>query len=59
MRWEDIAFDVKTTVDYVRSLPGITKVVLLGHSGGSPLMSYYEAVAEAGPNWCKGPDKLI
>jgi hypothetical protein len=21
-------------------------------------MSYYEAVAEAGPNWCKGPNKL-
>lgn len=59
VRWEDIAFDVKTTVDYVRSLPGITKVVLLGHSGGSPLMSYYEAVAEAGPTWCKGPDKLV
>src|SRR5262249_32621814 len=49
VRWEDIAFDVKTTVDYVRKIPGITKVVLLGHSGGSPLMSYYEAVAEAGP----------
>jgi hypothetical protein len=59
VRWEDIAFDVKTTVDYVRSLPGISKVVLLGHSGGSPLMSYYEAVAEAGPNWCKGPNKLL
>jgi len=59
VRWEDIAFDVKTTVDYVRSIPGITKVVLLGHSGGSPLMSYYEAVAEAGPGWCKGPDKLV
>src|SRR5215467_10907911 len=25
VRWEDIALDVKTTVDYVRSLPGITK----------------------------------
>jgi hypothetical protein len=59
VRWEDIAFDVKTTVDYVRSLPGITKVILLGHSGGSPLMSYYEAVAEAGPDWCKGPNKLV
>jgi hypothetical protein len=59
VRWEDIAFDVKTTVDYVRKVPGITKVVLLGHSGGSPLMSYYEAVAEAGPNWCKGPGKLM
>jgi hypothetical protein len=59
VHWEDIAFDVKTTVDYVRSLPGITKVVLLGHSGGSPLMSYYQAVAEAGPSWCKGPNKLV
>ncbi|HEX5278626.1 MAG TPA: hypothetical protein VFW28_00980 [Micropepsaceae bacterium] len=59
VHWEDIAFDVKTTVDYVRSIPGITRVILLGHSGGSPLMSYYEAVAEAGPNWCKGPDKLV
>src|SRR5438105_6594992 len=59
VRWEDIAFDVKTTVDYVRSLPGITKVILLGHSGGSPLMSYYEAVAENGVGWCRGPDKLM
>lgn len=59
VHWEDIAFDVKTTVEYVRSLPGITKVILLGHSGGSPLMSYYEAVAEAGPGWCKGPGKLV
>ncbi len=59
VHWEDIAFDVKTTVDYVRSIPGITKVVLLGHSGGSPLMSYYEAVAEAGQSWCKGANKLV
>jgi hypothetical protein len=59
VRWEDIALDVKTTVDYVRKITGITKVVLLGHSGGSPLMSYYEAVAESGPNWCKGPNKLM
>jgi len=59
VRWEDIALDVKTTVDYVRNIPGITKVVLLGHSGGSPLMSYYEAVAETGTTWCKGPGKLM
>src|SRR5258708_15163264 len=59
VHWEDIAFDVKTTVEYVRSLPGITKVILLGHSGGSPLMRYYEAVAEAGPTWGKEPNKLV
>jgi hypothetical protein len=59
VHWEEIAFDVKTAVDYVRSIPGITKVVLLAHSGGSPLMTYYEAVAEAGPGWCKGSRKLV
>jgi hypothetical protein len=30
VQWEQIALDVKTAVDYVRTIPGITKVVLLG-----------------------------
>jgi len=34
--WENNALDVKQGVNYLRSLPGITKVVLLGHSGGGP-----------------------
>lgn len=58
VNWEEIALDVKTAVNYVRTLPGITKVVLLGHSGGSPLMSYYQAVAENGISYCQGPNKL-
>jgi hypothetical protein len=29
-------------MDFARKQPGITKVVLLGHSGGSPLMSLYQ-----------------
>jgi len=58
VNWEEIALDVKTAVDHVRTLPGITKVVLLGHSGGSPLMSYYQAVAENGISYCQGPNKL-
>jgi hypothetical protein len=58
VNWEEIALDVKTAVNYARTLPGITKVVLLGHSGGSPLMSYYQAVAENGISYCQGPNKL-
>jgi hypothetical protein len=59
VNWEPIALDVKAAVDHVRTLPGITKVVLLGHSGGSPLMSYYQAVAENGVSYCQGANKLV
>src|ERR1051326_2012180 len=59
VNWEEIALDVKSAVNYVRTIPGITKVVLLGHSGGSPLMSYYQAVAENGISYCQGPNKLM
>jgi len=55
---ETVALDVKTAVDYARTVPGITKVILLGHSGGSPLMSFYQAVAENGVSYCQGPNKL-
>ena len=58
VRWEETPLDVKSAVDFVRKQPGITKVILLGHSGGSPLMSYYQAVAENGISYCQGPNKL-
>jgi hypothetical protein len=34
VRWEDIALDVRSGVNFLRKQPGITRVVLLGHSGG-------------------------
>src|SRR5262249_36966553 len=57
--WEDNALDVKQGVNYLRSLPGITKVVLLGHSGGGPTMSFYQAVAEKGVGFRQNSTKLI
>src|SRR6266566_2582153 len=51
VEWEKIPLDVKVAVDYARSLPG--------HSGGSPLMSCYQAVAENGIGYCQGPNKLV
>src|SRR5436190_24370706 len=56
--YERLPLDVKSGVDYLRKQPGITKVLLFGHSGGGPLMSLYQAVAENGPAYCKGPNKL-
>jgi hypothetical protein len=58
VRWEEIALDVKAAVDHVRSQPGITKVILFGHSGGSPMMTLYQGVAENGIGFCQGPSKL-
>jgi len=57
--WELIALDVRAGVRFLRSQPGITKVVLLGHSGGGPTTSFYQAVAENGPSYCAGPEKMI
>ncbi len=59
VHWEDEALDVKSAVEYARTIPGVTKILLLGHSGGSPEFSYYEAVAEAGMTYCQGPGKLV
>src|SRR5690348_16369062 len=53
--WEDDALDVKQGVNYLRKLPGIDKVVLLGHSGGGPTMTFYQAVAEQGVGFCQQP----
>lgn len=56
--FEKLPLDVKNGVDFLRRQPGITKVLLFAHSGSGPLMSFYEAVAENGSSYCKGPNKL-
>ena len=58
VNWELIALDVRAGVRFLRSQPGITKVILIGHSGGGPTTSYYQAVAENGPSYCQGANKL-
>jgi hypothetical protein len=59
VRWEETPLDVKAAVEFARSQPGITKVVLLGHSGGAPLMSLYEAIAENGIAYCQDPARIV
>jgi len=59
VRWEELPLDVKAAVDFARNQPGISKVILFGHSGGGPLMSFYQAVAEKGPAYCQAPERLV
>src|SRR6185436_8832558 len=59
VKWETIALDVKSGVNFLKKQPGIAKVLLLGGSGGGPTMSFYQAVAGNGPAYCQAPNKLI
>lgn len=56
--FEANALDIKSGVEFLRKQPGITKVLLFGHSGGGPATTFYQAVAEKGPGYCQGPKKL-
>src|SRR4029079_992705 len=39
--FEDNALDIKSGIEFLRKQPGITKVLLFGHSGGGPATSFY------------------
>jgi pimeloyl-ACP methyl ester carboxylesterase len=58
VNFEEIALDIKQGIEFLKKQPGIQRVVLIGHSGGGPSTSFYQAVAEKGPSYCQGPNKL-
>ena len=51
--------DVKTCIEYLKKLPSVEKVVILGHSGGATLMSCYQAVAENGVQYFQDDKKIV
>ncbi len=57
--FERNALDIRSGIEFLREQPGISKVILFGHSGGGPATSFYQAVAEQGPSYCQGTHKLI
>ncbi len=59
VNFEANALDIKSGIEFLRRQPGITKIVLFGHSGGGPATSFYQAVAEKGGHYCRGPNKLV
>ncbi len=46
-------------ITYLRNLPGIEKVVLMGHSQGGCMLSCYQYIAENGTDRFKNTDRLI
>lgn len=57
--WDDIALDLKAAVDWVHAQPDIDKVVFIAYSGGGPIMSYYQTVAENGVGVCQDSNKFM
>ncbi len=49
---------ISQAVSWLRRQPGVTRVVLIGHSGGGHLAALYGAVSEKGPSFCSGPEKI-
>lgn len=46
-------------IAYLRKLPGVEKVVLLAHSGGTHMGTLYQNVAEHGPSVCQDARKIV
>jgi len=58
--FDKLLLQVSGGVKYLKNtVPGITKVVLLGHSGGGPTMSAYQSIAENGVTVCQGSEKIV
>lgn len=45
-------------VAYLRTLQGVQRVVIVGHSGGGHLVAWYQNVAEHGAAACQGAEKI-
>jgi hypothetical protein len=46
-------------VKYLKETVKVSKILLYGGSGGAPLMTFYQNVAQNGPSVCQGANKLI
>jgi pimeloyl-ACP methyl ester carboxylesterase len=57
--YEDHAPVIKAGINYLRSIPGISRIIIVGHSMGGPLMAFYQNVAQNGAAACQGVEKLI
>jgi pimeloyl-ACP methyl ester carboxylesterase len=58
VNFENVALDIRQGVEFLRRQPGIQKVILIGHSGGGPATTFYQATAEKGVLYCNAPNKL-
>ena len=55
---EDYLPSLSRGIGYLRGLPGVEHVLVMGHSGGASMTALYGAVSTVGPSACQGPDKI-
>ena len=56
--YEEFLRPVAAAIRYLRSQPGVEKVILAGHSAGAAELTYYQDVAENGPKACQEPNRI-
>ena len=54
----DGVFETARGVAFMRTLPGVRRVVIMGHSGGGRMMAGYANIALNGPAACQQPENL-
>ena len=52
------ASSIASGIRFLRTLPGIDRVVLVAHSGGGHVAAFYQNVAQHGPGACNGSEKV-
>jgi hypothetical protein len=55
---ERVLLDAAAGVRWLRGLPDVHAVVLMGHSGGATVMTAYQMIAEGGVATCQGAEKI-
>ena len=50
----DLIPPIAAAIKALRAIPGVEKVILVGHSAGGPELTAYQDVAENGPSACQG-----
>ncbi len=51
--WDRVLLTGKAAVSFLRTYPGVKKIVLWGHSGGASVMTAYQSIAEQGVGFCR------
>ena len=56
--WDRVMLETKRAMQYLRRVPGVTKIVLWGHSGGASVMTSYQDTAQNGVKACQEAVKI-
>lgn len=55
---DQVLLEAKAGIAWLRKVPGVKHVVLLGNSGGGTVMSAYQFIAEGGTSACRSKEKI-